>query len=138
MEREASEALYCFVDESLGAAEQAPVFAAHSAPHQRPIPGVELLDAAVGLDDLGTGDADATLLGYGKRRATAGNQSATTVAACPATNQTNNLHTRHPRLDQRAHDLGDSQFTRIGFLQAHPASVEQNQHRHRLGVPSGA
>src|SRR5258706_7218814 len=81
MQRDVTEALYRVVDESLGAAEQAPVFATHRAPHQRAIPGVELLHSAIGLDDLGTGDTDAALFGHGKRRATAGNQSATTEHA---------------------------------------------------------
>src|SRR5882757_1101120 len=136
MQRDVTEAPYRVVDESLGAAEQPPVFATHRAPHQRAILGVELLHSAIGLDDLGTGDTDAALFGHGKRRATASNQSATAVAACPATNQTDNLHTRHPRLDERAHDLGDSQFAGIGFLQAHSAGVEQDQHRDRLDVAS--
>src|SRR5260221_5524496 len=98
MQHDVTEALYRVVDESLGAAEQPPVFATHRAPHQRAILGVELLHSAIGLDDLGTGDTDASLFGHGKRRSTAGNQSATTVAACPATNQTDNLHPRHPSL----------------------------------------
>src|SRR5258705_946397 len=43
MQRDVTEALYRVVDESVGAAEQAPVFATHRARHQRAIPEVELL-----------------------------------------------------------------------------------------------
>ena len=42
------------VGEGFGTAKQPPVLAAHGAPDQRAVAGVELLDATISLDDLRT------------------------------------------------------------------------------------
>src|SRR5580698_3992636 len=46
--------LYRIVGKGIRAAKEPPVLAAHRAPHQRAILGIEFLDAAIGLDDLRT------------------------------------------------------------------------------------
>src|ERR1700722_9570276 len=71
-----TETHYTVVGEELRPADQATMFAAHGAPDQGPILAVELLDAAVGLDDLGPRDADASLLRHRERGAAAGDQAA--------------------------------------------------------------
>ena len=73
--------LHGVVGEDVGCAEQAAVLAAHGAPDQGAIAGVEFLDAAVGLDHFGARHRDAPRLRNGERGATACDQAAAAIAA---------------------------------------------------------
>src|SRR5438445_1613410 len=130
--------LHGVVDESIGTAEKSPVLATHGAPHQGPVVGVELLDAATGLNDLRTGHGDTTLLGHRQRQSATGDQPATAIASGAAADQSDDLHARAPRFDDRAHDLGNGKFAGVRLLQAYTAGIEQDQHWDRLDVPGGA
>ena len=114
------------------------MLAAHGAPDQRAVAGVEFLDAAIGLDDLGAGHRDTARLGHGQRRAAARDQAAAAIAAGATADQADDLHARRARLDHRAHDLGDGELAGIGLLQPHAAGIEQDQHGHRLDLARGA
>ncbi len=107
------------------------MLAAHGAPDQRAIARVEFLDAAIGLDDLGTRHRDAARLGHRERRAAARDQAAAAIAAGAAADQADDLHARRARFHHRAHDLGDGELAGIGFLQPDAAGIEQDQHRDR-------
>src|SRR5882757_4597030 len=124
MYRRHAEALYRVVGKHVRSTNEAPVFAAHRAPHQGAVLRVELLYAAVRLDDFGTRDTDAALFRDSERRAAAGNQSATPVASSAAANEPHHFGPGRSRFDQGAHDFGDRQLARIGLLKSHAAGIK--------------
>src|SRR5882757_8956358 len=124
MYRRHAEALYRVVDEHVRSTDEAPVLAAHRAPHQGAVPRAEFLHAAVRLNDFGTRDTDAALFRDSKRRAAAGNQSATPVTSSAAANEPDHFGPSRSRFDQGAHDFGNRQLARIGLLQSHAAGIK--------------
>ena len=106
------------------------MLATHGSPNQCTVPGIELLDAAVGFDDLWPGYADTSLLRNRERRAASSDKTTAAVATGASAKQTDHRYTSKTCLDERTHDLGNRQLAGVGFLQAHAAGIEQDQHGH--------
>src|SRR5262249_16836121 len=94
------------------------------APHQRAIPGIELLHALVGLDHLRPAHAHADVLRRDDAAATGSDDAATTKGPGATADQGEDRNAGAAHLDQGVNDLGDRQFAGICLLKPHATSVE--------------
>src|SRR6185295_7257534 len=92
IERSLAKILHGIVGEDVGGAEESTVLASHGAPDQGAIAGVEFLDAAIGLDDLGARHRYAPGFGHRERGATACDQAAAAIASGAPADQADDLH----------------------------------------------
>src|SRR6185437_4607087 len=80
------------VHEKIRTTGQVAMLASHGAPDQSAIPGVELLDTHVGLDDVRPRYSNTAMLGGDQRRAATGDHSAPAIAACATADQPHYPH----------------------------------------------
>jgi hypothetical protein len=126
------------VDKDLRPTDEMSVLPAHRAPHQSSIPGIELFNTTIRLDDLGAGHGKAALLGNHQCRTATSRKTATTVATRASANQTNDLDARGSRFDGGPHNFGDRKLSCICFLESHATGIKENEDRPRFHIPRGA
>src|SRR4051794_30069852 len=138
LQRGLAKILHIVVGEDIGGTEQTAMLASHGPPDQGAIAGIELLDAAIGLDHFGARHCDTPRLRDGESGATACDQATAAIAAGPAADQADDLHACAAGFHQGAHDLGDGQLASIRLLQADAAGIEQDQDGDRADLTRGA
>ena len=107
--------------------QQVAVLAADGAPDQRAVTAVELLDPHGGLDHLGPGQAEPSLLAHDDGVAQAGDDAHAAEAAELAAVEHDHGNTGGADRQHGAHHLGHGDQAGVGLVQAHAAELDQQQ-----------
>src|SRR5581483_890933 len=113
-------------------AEQVAMLAADGAPDERAVAGVEFLDAMRRFDHLRPRHAKASFLAHDHDVAALRHDPHAAEAAVRSADEGDDHDTGRARGEQRVHDLGHGDETRVRLVQPHAARFEQQQNRIRL------